>query len=171
VLRAGIFASAAHGIAGNRRKYTGEPYIVHPRNVMTILLSVIDDPEVLAASLLHDTVEDTFVTLGDIDARFGSRVAGLVGMVSDVSKPSDGSRAARKAVDLAYVAAGDADAHDIKLADIIDNLSTISVLDPKFAKVYLREKTAMLSVLTKGHPALLTRAHHTVAEAEAVIYG
>ena len=55
------FASNAHN--GQTRKYTGEPYIVHPIEVMELVREVIDDPEVLAAALLHDVVEDCPVSI------------------------------------------------------------------------------------------------------------
>ena len=57
VKRASEFASKAHN--GQVRKYTGEPYFGHPVEVMEIVSEVIDDPEVHAAALLHDVVEDT----------------------------------------------------------------------------------------------------------------
>mgnify|MGYP002855123042 CR=1 FL=1 len=70
------FAVDAH--AGMCRKGTDIPYIVHPMEVSSIVSSMTSKDEVLAAAVLHDTVEDTFVTLEMIRERFGERVCGLV---------------------------------------------------------------------------------------------
>ena len=69
-------AASAH--AGQVRKGTDLPYIVHPLEVMAIVAGLTDDIEVLMGAVLHDTVEDTSVTLTDIREKFGERVAGLV---------------------------------------------------------------------------------------------
>ena len=79
------FATAAH--EGQVRKYTGEPYINHPVEVMRIVKTVSDDPAMHAAALLHDVVEDTDVTIEDIVREFGDDVAQLVDDLTDVSKP------------------------------------------------------------------------------------
>ena len=62
VRRAFAFAKAAHEAVGQMRKYTGEPYIVHPVEVADIVQTVAHTEVMLAAALLHDTVEDTGVT-------------------------------------------------------------------------------------------------------------
>ena len=72
------FASEAHGSIGQKRKYTGEDYIVHPIEVMEIVKSVPHTQEMLAAALLHDTVEDTPATFEDIEREFGHEVCILV---------------------------------------------------------------------------------------------
>lgn len=151
-------ACAARAHQGQTRKYTGEPYITHPLAVACAVASVTDEVEIIAAAVLHDVVEDTAVTLDEIRAEFGDRVADLVGWVTDVSKPEDGNRAARKAIDREHLAAAPAEAQTIKLADLIDNTASIVERDPAFARVYLREKTELLAVLTKGDPRLLARA-------------
>ena len=97
VQRAIWFATQAH--AGQTRKYTGEPYINHPVEVMQIVNTVTDDPEVLAAAILHDVVEDTPATITNIRIGFTPRVAELVSDLTDVSKPEDGNRAVRKELD------------------------------------------------------------------------
>ena len=80
-----IFAVEKH--AGQVRKGTDLPYIIHPLEVMTILGAMHVDTEVMAAGALHDTVEDTGVTIDDIKANFGNRVAELVhGHTEDKSK-------------------------------------------------------------------------------------
>ena len=71
-----IFATKAH--SGMVRKFSPAPYILHPLEAMTIAGTMTDDAEILAAAVLHDTVEDTPVTLQEIEENFGSRVAELV---------------------------------------------------------------------------------------------
>lgn len=81
------YATQAHAAAGQRRKYTDEPYIVHPAAVAELVRSVTDDEQMIAAAWLHDTVEDTPSTLQDIESHFGPRVAKLVDMLTDSAQP------------------------------------------------------------------------------------
>ena len=74
--RAIVFATKAH--SGTLRKKDGIPYILHPMEVASIAGGITTDEEVLTAALLHDTVEDTNVTLDTIKSQFGDRVAALV---------------------------------------------------------------------------------------------
>jgi (p)ppGpp synthase/HD superfamily hydrolase len=157
--RARIFATAAHAAVGQLRKYTFEPYIVHPAEVAATVATVPGHtPEMIAAAWLHDTVEDTGVTLELIRSEFGDEVAELVGWLTDVSRPDHGNRAARKAVDRAHTAGAPAAAQTIKLADLIANTRSIVEHDPDFARVYLKEKQLLLEVLTKGDRTLYNRA-------------
>ncbi len=153
-----VFATTAHAAVGQQRKYTGEPYIVHPIAVAEIVKSVPHTPEMIAAALLHDVVEDTLVTIEEIEAQFDAKVAELVGWLSDVSKPEDGNRATRKAMDRDHIAKAPPEAKTIKLADLIDNTASIKARDPDFWRVYRREKTALLNVLQEGDKSLLERA-------------
>ena len=73
--RADAFAAAAHASIGQRRRYTGDPYIVHPRRVARMVAQTDVRDAVVAAAMLHDVVEDTPVTLTDIRAAFGDGVA------------------------------------------------------------------------------------------------
>ncbi|MBQ9166040.1 MAG: bifunctional (p)ppGpp synthetase/guanosine-3',5'-bis(diphosphate) 3'-pyrophosphohydrolase, partial [Oscillospiraceae bacterium] len=70
------FAAAAH--EGMTRKGSQTPFLLHPMETAVIVSSLSSDPEVLAAALLHDVVEDTSCTLEELEERFGSRVASLV---------------------------------------------------------------------------------------------
>ena len=141
------FANACHEGINQRRKYSGLPYIVHPATVVAILRTIQHTPAMIQAGWLHDTVEDTGVTHDDIRRAFGDEVATLVEMVTDVSKKSDGNRAARRAIDLRHLENASSEAAAIKLADIIDNTHDIVLHDPDFARVYLHEKTDTLAVL------------------------
>jgi len=77
-----VFAVKAH--AGTERRGKAFPYIVHPLEAVEIVATMTTDQELLAAAALHDTVEDTDVTLDDIRREFGDRVAKLVEEESDV---------------------------------------------------------------------------------------
>jgi (p)ppGpp synthase/HD superfamily hydrolase len=156
--RARVFATAAHAAVGQLRKYTFEPYIVHPAEVAGLVKEYGGTPEMIAAAWLHDTVEDTGVTSELIRAEFGDQVADLVGWLTDVSRPDHGNRAQRKAVDRAHTAAAPAEAQTIKLCDLISNTRSIVEHDEKFAKVYLAEKRELLEVMTKADPRLRERA-------------
>ena len=154
VEKARVFATAAHHAAGNVRKYTGEPYINHPAAVVELVMTVPHTPEMLAAAWLHDTVEDTGVSLGLIEAEFGAEVAGMVKMLTDVSHADDGLRRHRKAKDREHIAQASPAAKTIKLADLIDNTRSITERDPAFAVVYLAEKRLLLEVLRDGDATL-----------------
>ena len=159
VRKAQVYAMAAHAAVGQKRKYTGEPYIVHPAEVASIVASVPGSTEdMVAAAWLHDVVEDTGVTLTDINLNFGADIAALVGWLTDVSKPEDGNRKTRKAIDREHTAQAPAEAQTIKLADLISNSKSIMQYDPDFAVTYLAEKKLLLEVLTKGDPGLHAEA-------------
>ena len=79
--RAILFAVRAH--AGTERRGKGFPYIVHPMEAMEIVATMTADQELLAAAALHDTVEDTDVTVEQIRDLFGDRIATLVADESD----------------------------------------------------------------------------------------
>lgn len=157
--RALAFAKAAHESIDQRRKYTNEPYIVHPIAVADIVRNVSHTSDMIAAAFLHDTVEDVdSVSLEDIFDDFGPDVCNLVYWLTDVSKPSDGNRRARKQKDLEHIAKAPAAAKTIKLADLIDNTLSIRERDPDFWKVYRHEKLRLLEVLKEGDQTLWERA-------------
>lgn len=156
VAKALDFATKAHG--DQVRKYTGEPYTNHLVEVMNIVRTVKSDDSMLAAALLHDTIEDTSVTEADVKKEFGDRIAKLVVELTDISKPEDGNRATRKAIDRDKLAKVSDDAQTIKLADLISNGKDIAINDPKFAKVFLNEKRQLLEVLDRGDSTLMKKA-------------
>jgi (p)ppGpp synthase/HD superfamily hydrolase len=154
--RAIEFATIAH--EGQVRKYTGEPYITHPIAVAKIVATVPHTTEMLVAAILHDTVEDTDVTLEDIEREFGKEVMTLVFWLTDVSQPSDGNRAQRKAVDRAHLAMAPAAAQTIKVCDLIHNTASIRQRDPDFWVVYRKEKLLLMDILVDADPTLRARA-------------
>lgn len=167
IIKAYEFAKIAHG--HQKRKYTGEPYINHPLAVANILYRCICWPTcernsiMLQAAILHDVIEDTFITDNELYCEFDTDVVALVLQVTDKSKPDDGDRATRKEIDRQHLAKASADAQSIKLADLIHNTESIVKHDKKFAKIYLEEKRLLLQVLTKGYPVLFNMARSSLA--------
>lgn len=158
-------ASLAHGLCDQRRKYTGDPYLHHPLAVANLIHTEAECPvplSVLAAAMLHDVLEDTPVTEAQLREAIGEEVTNLVLEVTDVSKPGDGNRAARKRIDREHLARASPEGQTIKLADLSDNTQSIVVYDPQFARTYLREKSELLAVLTKGDVRLQSLARRSL---------
>lgn len=155
------FAREAH--KGQKRKYSGEDYIVHPIEVAEIVASVGGTEEQIMAGLLHDVAEDTKKTLADITARFGPIVGGYVEGLTDVSKLTDGNRRVRKEIDRRHTKATSPAVKTIKLADLISNAPSIITQDPGFARVWMVEKMQLLEVLKEGDPVLLKHAVEIVS--------
>lgn len=169
--RAKDFATRYHVSIDQRRKYTNEPYIMHPAAVVELVRSVDHTEAMIAAAWLHDTVEDTPATLDEVEQVFGGTVAALVEMLTDVSKPTDGNRENRKAIDRAHTAKASPEAKTIKLADLIDNTRSIVARDTEFAKVYLAEKALLLEVLWEGDAELWKIAHALTQSPNVIISG
>jgi len=170
VAKARAFAIAAHSAAGQVRKYTGEPYHVHPAEVAQIVTARGGDQAQICAAWLHDVVEDTAVTNELIETEFGKDVAELVGWLTDVSKPEDGNRAERKAIDREHTAQAPKRAKFVKLADLSSNTKSIVEHDAKFAKVYLAEKRLLLEeALFDADPVLLAEVYRLLEEGEAAL--
>ncbi len=149
VVEAKMFATAAHAAIGQKRKYSGDDYIVHPQRVAAIVEKHGGTDEMIAAAWLHDTVEDTDVTPILITKMFGVDVADIVEGLTDISLPSDGNRAKRKSIDRIHSASASTEAQFVKCADIIDNSWDIAENDLSFAKVYKSEVFLLLHAMTK----------------------
>ena len=141
------YAIEWHG--DQKRKYTGIPYWHHPEEVAQIVKSWGGDEAQQAAAFLHDVVEDTHATINDVRQEFGNDIAMMVGGLTDVSRPEDGNRAFRKEMDRKHVAAQPARTQLVKLADLVSNSIDITENDPNFARVYLKEKRAIVNSLDK----------------------
>lgn len=151
IQKAMAFAIKAH--QGQERKYTGEPYWKHLAEVAGIVASCPSvDVEMIAAAWLHDTVEDTGVSLDDIEREFGFGVAVMVSGLTDSEEGANRAERKQKARDRLRDCSGRI--QTIKCADLISNTASIVRHDPKFAKVYLDEKRALLDVMTKADPHL-----------------
>jgi myo-inositol-1(or 4)-monophosphatase len=130
--RAIVFAVKAH--AGTERRGKGFPYIVHPMEAMEIVATMTPDQELLAAAALHDTVEDTDVTIEQIRAEFGDRIASLVAAESDdvvegVSEEDSWHGRKQAAIDRLARAP-----HDAKMVALGDKLSNMRAIARDYAK-------------------------------------
>ena len=121
--RAIVFAVQCH--AGVERRGKGFPYVVHPLEAMAIAATMTSDQEVLAAAALHDVVEDTDVTLDDLRARFGDRVAALVETESDKPGKREDWRA-RKEESLKRLAEASRDEKIVAMGDKLSNMRAIA---------------------------------------------
>jgi (p)ppGpp synthase/HD superfamily hydrolase len=186
-----VFATATHAAVAQKRKYTGEDYIVHPIAVAERVRALPNaTPDMVTAALLHDTVEDTRkwvdengnpikeptkhfknggrvvliegITLNLIKAEFGPRVAEIVDGMTEASMPWDGNRMQRKAIDRAHLSKMDGEIQSAKLCDIWHNVHNIAEFDPGFAQKYLAEKWADLGVMSKADPELLAEVRNFI---------
>lgn len=125
--RAIIFAVRAH--AGTERRGKGFPYIVHPMEAVEIVATMTSDQELLAAAALHDTVEDTYVTIEQIRTEFGERVASFVAVESDEPhqrRDSVENWRARKQAAIDRIASASHDAKIVALGDKLSNMRAIA---------------------------------------------
>jgi GTP pyrophosphokinase len=137
--RAYVLAESSH--RGQFRK-SGEPYITHPLAVTLILAELGAETTTLTASLLHDTVEDTDVTLDQVRAEFGDEVCFIVDGVTKVEKIDYGAAAEPETFRKMLVATGnDVRVMSIKLADRLHNMRTLGVMRP--------EKQARIAKVTR----------------------
>lgn len=157
LLRAAWFAAEKH--RNQRRKDAhATPYINHPLRVAYTLASVgqVQDPALLAAALLHDTVEDTETTAEELEKAFGAEVRSLVGEVTDdKSLPKE----TRKRLRVERAAGLSVSARQMKLADMICNLSDLCVHKPaqwtdERAAEYVRWARAVADGCRGVNPAL-----------------
>ncbi|MFI7502593.1 RelA/SpoT family protein [Streptomyces sp. NPDC049687] len=127
--RAYVLAESSH--RGQMRK-SGEPYITHPLAVTLILAELGAETTTLTASLLHDTVEDTDVTLDQVREQFGEEVRYLVDGVTKLEKVDYGAAAEPETFRKMLVATGsDVRVMSIKLADRLHNMRTLGVMRPE----------------------------------------
>ncbi|MEH0636769.1 HD domain-containing protein [Streptomyces bottropensis] len=127
--RAYVLAESSH--RGQMRK-SGEPYITHPLAVTLILAELGAETTTLTASLLHDTVEDTDVTLDQVREEFGEEVRYIVDGVTKLEKVDYGAAAEPETFRKMLVATGnDVRVMSIKLADRLHNMRTLGVMRPE----------------------------------------
>ena len=152
IKRAVKMASEAH--EGQFRK-TGEPYIIHPMAVKKILEDWGMDEDTVIAGILHDTVEDTSLTLNDIKKEFGESVAFLVDGVTKLSTARNGMRdidsylpqTKDNFLRLLIALGDDIRVLIIKLADRLHNLRTLSALPPDKQKKIAKESLEVFAPL------------------------
>jgi GTP diphosphokinase / guanosine-3',5'-bis(diphosphate) 3'-diphosphatase len=155
-----------------RKDVPPTPYINHPVEVAAILCEVagVEDVQVLAAAVLHDTVEDTGMTVDAIREQFGARVAALVAeCTDDKSLP----RAERKRLQIANASHKSAEARLIKIADKITNVTDIASADwPVERKMeYLEWAEKVVAGLRGQNAALEGMFDRALAKSYGVVRG
>src|SRR4051794_8841431 len=133
------FAERAHA----SQRYGEGPYTIHLDDVATVLAEHGCHPAVVCAGYLHDTLEDTATTPGELEAAFGGRVRRAVELVTD--KPGRNRSERHEATYPAI--AGDPDATQVKLADRISNLRRGLAGDPAKLRMYLGEHDRFTELL------------------------
>ncbi len=131
VKRAYYFAEQAHE---PQRRRSGEPYVVHPLTVASILSDMYMDHESLSAAMLHDVIEDTAVTKDDISKQFGEQIADLVDGVSKLTQIEFNSQAEAQAENfqkMTLAMSKDIRVILVKLADRLHNMRTLGVMKPE----------------------------------------
>jgi len=156
-------ATRLHG--DQKRKYTGEPYVNHTFRVANTVKEHGGSDNMIYAAVLHDVIEDTPMTCPELLLELMSiieideaiKVVTLVKELTDVFIKDDypqSNRETRKEMESMRLGRISSDAQTIKYADLLDNSQDILKNDPKFAKVYLKEKKQILKNMNKGNQTL-----------------
>lgn len=164
ILAAAQFAAAKHS-QQKRKGAGGEPYINHLIEVAELVASSSEalDTELIMAGFLHDTVEDTGVTLTELTDRFGSNVASLVAEVTDDKSLPDKTR---KRLQVENAPHKSERAQTLKLADKISNLRAIIISPPlgwslERKRQYFEWAKAVIDALTAPNPVLKSEFEKT----------
>lgn len=161
VFQAAAFAARVH--EHQKRKDGKTPYVSHPVRVCLVVRHVFgfDDPRVLAAALLHDTIEDTITDYDELVDHFGPDVANWVAVLSKDSRlPND----ERENAYCEALARADWQAKVIKLADQYDNMGDCAYLDARGRKKTAKKVRMYLSAVRDGLPPEGKRAVQLVEE-------
>lgn len=140
IKRVYIFSATVHK---GQLRYSGEPYLIHPLEVANILVDLKMDVYTICAGLLHDTIEDTLTTLGEIEKFFGKNIAFLVDGVTKIAKLSFNSAQEQEAETfrkMILAMAKDIRVIIIKLADRLHNMRTLDYL-PKDKRRKIAQET------------------------------
>lgn len=165
VIRAAkYYAIYHHNRVKQKRRYTGEPYWKHPEEVAQIVAQRGGSAEQIAAAWLHDTVEDTDATMDSVYRWFGWTIGHMVEGLTDISRPEDGNRATRKAIDRQHSAHQLWKVRQIKLADLDCNARSIFQHDPDFGVVFAKEMVMTIPLLEAGDKALADHLRGLIVE-------
>ncbi len=156
-------AKELHG--DQKRKYTGEPYVNHTIQVAKIVKNYGGDDNMVYAAVLHDVLEDTPIRelelldrlLDILNTEDSIIVLKLVKELTDVYTKDnypDVNRKGRKEMEAIRMGRISPKAQTIKYADLLDNGQDIMKNDPKFGRVYLKEKELILKYMNKGNQEL-----------------
>jgi RelA/SpoT family (p)ppGpp synthetase len=132
--RAYVYAMKAHG---SQTRASGDPYFSHPLEVAAILTDLKLDDATIVAALLHDTIEDTEATRGEIDQIFGPEIGALVEGLTKLKRLELVSREAKQAENLRKLLlaiSDDVRVLLIKLADRLHNMRTLEFVPPESRK-------------------------------------
>ncbi len=169
LLRAADRAAQAH--AGQTRKGGRIPYVNHAIEVARLVAEDGRAPPVVAAALLHDVVEDSDVTLVDLEAEFGEEIATLVGHLTDAPEWAQLPRPERKRRQAAHVAEAPAEARAIKIADQTSNVRDVGRLPAGWAPgegaAYVEETVPVVAVCRSAAPRLAALYDGALAKARA----
>jgi len=154
LLEAASFAARAH--RHQIRKDGQTPYVAHVFRVCLIIRHVfdIDDPDLLMAALLHDTIEDTTTDFDDLEERFGPKVAKWVAALTKDMRLRDDER---EEAYMATLAQADPSVKIAKLADIFDNLNDSQHLPSNSRARTVERSERYLAALAKDLPELAQR--------------
>lgn len=122
IARTIAFIKKAHGLVTRK---SGEPYYTHPMSVAQILLEATQDPDTLLAGLLHDVVEDTPITLNQIELMYGPKVAAIVDAVTHYNTYGYPWKLETEANKGLLYACSDINVVHVKLADRLHNIRTL----------------------------------------------
>jgi hypothetical protein len=137
---------AAKGHALDQRKHDGLPYVNHIIEVLNIMIyGEVTDSDVLIAAVLHDVLEDTDISRHEIKHRFGSDVLALV---DEVTEDKSLTHEKRKAGAIATIESASAAALNIKLADLISNMSAIPPWNEERIASYLQHCERVLNAIS-----------------------
>jgi (p)ppGpp synthase/HD superfamily hydrolase len=156
-------ATKLHG--EQKRKYSGEPYVTHTFRVAKTVEEHGGDENMVYAALLHDVLEDTETTevelfsmlsniIGHKDSVDTVRMVKELTDVFTTEKYPDINRVGRKEMESFRLGMVSKRSQTIKYADLLDNGVDILKNDPKFAKVYLKEKRMIMDNMDKGNQTL-----------------
>ena len=161
IFEAAAFAARAH--KNQLRKDNQTPYVSHTFRVCLVVRHIFgfDDPRMLAAALLHDTIEDTTTDADDIIERFGPVVAKWVAALTKDMRLENDTREAEYAKGLA---AADWQVKVLKLADVYDNVGDCKSFSPNGRRNTLKKSRFYLDAMRAGIPA---EAQHVVKLVDA----
>ncbi|MBM3543739.1 MAG: bifunctional (p)ppGpp synthetase/guanosine-3',5'-bis(diphosphate) 3'-pyrophosphohydrolase [Alphaproteobacteria bacterium] len=137
--RAYVYAMKAHG---NQKRASGAPFFSHPLEVAAILAEMRLDDATIATALLHDTIEDTEVTRGEIDTMFGREIGTLVDGLTKIKKLDLVTKKAEQAENfrkLLLAISSDIRVLLVKLADRLHNMRTLEHMKPAKRRIVAEE--------------------------------